>query len=82
VRPIVRHHHERRDGSGYPDGLRGDEIPLTAQIIGLVDAYDALTTPRAYQTPHSREEALAILREQATRGWRSVDLVEHLTAVV
>ncbi len=46
VRTIVRHHHERLDGSGYPDGLEGDAIPLLAQIIGIVDVYDAITTDR------------------------------------
>ena len=49
VRPIVRHHHERLDGSGYPDGLKGDAIPLVAQIMGIVDVYDALTTDRPYK---------------------------------
>ena len=49
VRPIIRHHHERLDGSGYPDGLRGEAIPITAQIVGLVDAYDAMTTSRPYR---------------------------------
>ena len=53
VRPIIRHHHERYDGSGYPDGLAGDEIPLVAQIMGVVDVYDAVTTRRPYQGPHS-----------------------------
>ena len=53
VRPIIRHHHERYDGSGYPDGLVGDAIPLVAQIIGVVDVYDAVTTRRPYQGPHS-----------------------------
>ena len=47
VRPIVRHHHELLNGAGYPDGLVGDQIPLLAQIVGVVDAYDAMTTPRA-----------------------------------
>jgi putative two-component system response regulator len=62
VRAIVRHHHERLDGSGYPDGLRGDRIPLAAQIVGVVDAYDAMTTTRPYRralsTAHAREELL------------------------
>ena len=49
VRPIVRHHHERLDGSGYPDGLRGDATPLLAQIMGIVDVFDALTTKRPYK---------------------------------
>ena len=55
VRPIVRHHHERLDGSGYPDGLRGDAIPLLAQIIGIVDVFDAITTNRPHMAaPHGR----------------------------
>ena len=49
VRPIVRSHHERLDGSGYPDGLRGDDVPLLAQIVGIIDVYDALTSARPYR---------------------------------
>jgi putative two-component system response regulator len=82
VRPIVRHHHERYDGSGYPDGLRGDDIPLVAQIIGLVDVYDAVTTRRPYQGPHTPLEAIGILRAQAERGWRRADLVEAFAGLV
>jgi putative two-component system response regulator len=76
VRPIVRHHHERLDGSGYPDGLRGDEIPLLAQIMSVVDVFDALTTVRPYKRAYSVSEALAELRREAARGWRRRDLVE------
>lgn len=82
VRPIIRHHHERYDGSGYPDSLKGDDIPLLAQIMGIVDVYDAVTTRRPYQGPHSAQEALDILREQAARGWRRPDLVESFAALV
>ena len=82
VRPIIRHHHERYDGSGYPDGLAGDDIPLLAQIIGIVDVYDAVTTRRPYQGPHSAQEALDILRDQVSRGWRRPDLVEAFAALV
>jgi putative two-component system response regulator len=76
VRPIVRHHHERLDGSGYPDGLAGDDIPLLAQIIGIVDVYDALTTNRPYHTAIPSEQALAELALEVQRGWRRADLVE------
>ena len=76
VRPIVRHHHERLDGSGYPDGLAHDAVPLLAQIIGVVDVFDALTTDRSYHRAVSSEAAFAILREEVTRGWRSADLVD------
>jgi len=82
VRPIVRHHHERLDGSGYPDGLKGDEIPLLAQVIGLVDVYDAVTTRRPYQGPHTEQEAVDILRGQVARGWRRADLVDKFAGLV
>jgi putative nucleotidyltransferase with HDIG domain len=59
LKPIIRWHHEKYDGTGYPDRLRGDEIPLSAQIVGIVDVYDALTTTRSYRRAMSREAALA-----------------------
>jgi putative two-component system response regulator len=76
VRPIIRHHHERLDGSGYPDGLRGDQIPLLAQIIGVVDTYDAITTKRPYREARSTDEAIAELRADVNRGTLSRDLVQ------
>jgi putative two-component system response regulator len=80
VRPIVRHHHERLDGSGYPDGLQGDAIPLTAQIIGIVDVYDAITTNRPNRAARPSEEAFSVLHGEVTRGWRRRDLVEAFIA--
>jgi putative two-component system response regulator len=77
VRPIVRSHHERRDGSGYPDGLSGDAIPLLAQIMGIVDVYDALTTKRPYRTPLSPAEACAELVRETDCGWRRRELVDE-----
>ncbi|NIP55632.1 HD domain-containing protein, partial [candidate division KSB1 bacterium] len=56
--PMIRHHHERYDGLGYPDGLRGDQIPLGARIIGVADAFDAMTTHRPYNEPLSLGEAM------------------------
>ena len=82
VRPIIRHHHERLDGSGYPDRLRGEEVPLLAQIIGVVDVYDALTTPRPYQETLTPKQAIGILRDQVERGWRQQHLVETLATVI
>jgi putative two-component system response regulator len=63
--PIIRHHHERIDGKGYPGGLAGDEIPLTARIVHVADAYDSMRTNRVYQAARSRAEALVELRQLA-----------------
>jgi len=76
VRPIVRHHHEHLDGSGYPDGLHGDAIPMLAQIMGIVDVYDALTTQRPYRDAMKPEQAFELLLQEVTKGWRRRDLVE------
>jgi diguanylate cyclase (GGDEF)-like protein/putative nucleotidyltransferase with HDIG domain len=65
VVPIVRHHHERWDGRGYPDGLAGEDIPKTARILTLVDNYDALRSDRPYKTGMTREEALSYIKENA-----------------
>jgi putative nucleotidyltransferase with HDIG domain len=65
VIPIVRHHHERFDGKGYPDGLTGEEIPLEARIMSVVDVFDALTSERSYRKGLSREEATAELERGA-----------------
>lgn len=65
VVPIVRYHHERWDGRGYPDGLKGEEIPLTARILTLVDSFDALTDNRPYSKPKTRDGAIAFLRGQS-----------------
>jgi putative two-component system response regulator len=82
VLPIIRWHHERRDGSGYPDGLHGDAIPLTARILQTADVYDALTTDRPYRKALSREEALATMREEVRCGWWDGALVDALETVL
>ena len=69
VLPIIRHHHEKLDGSGYPDGLRGDAIPMTARILQVVDVYDALTTERPYKRAFSTTDALQTMREEVDKGW-------------
>lgn len=78
VRAIVRSHHERLDGSGYPDGLSGDDIPLRAQIISVVDLFDALTSGRPYKKPWTVHDAWAEMRQHVARGWYRGDLVETL----
>lgn len=75
VLPIIRHHHERWDGSGYPDGLKKDEIPLTARVLQLTDIYDALRTARPYKRAFSKDLALSILKEEAQKGWYDPELV-------
>lgn len=62
IRPIIRWHHERYDGTGYPDGLCGDEIPISAQIVSIADTYDALTTTRSYRAAVPPLQALAEIR--------------------
>src|SRR5258706_15893623 len=69
VLPIIRHHHEKLDGSGYPDGLRGEAIPVTARIMTTVDIYDALSTDRPYRKALPMAEALGVMREEVSRGW-------------
>ncbi len=69
VLPIIRHHHERIDGSGYPDNLEGDAIPLTARVLSVVDVFDALTTERPYKAACSQEEALEEMTGEIEKGW-------------
>jgi cyclic di-GMP phosphodiesterase len=73
--PVIRHHHERMDGSGYPDGLRGEAIPLKARILQVVDIYDALTTDRPYRAALPPEQALGILHGEADNGWLDASVV-------
>src|SRR5271168_600677 len=82
VLPIIRHHHEKHDGSGYPDGLQGDEIPLTARILQLADVYDALTTDRPYKVAFTPEVALDLMGEEAERGWWDRGLFEAFREMI
>ena len=61
---IIRHHHERYDGAGYPDGLAGEDIPLSSRIIGIADSYDAMSTTRAYHPAKTHSEIMGVLREE------------------
>jgi putative two-component system response regulator len=82
VRPIVRSHHERLDGSGYPDGLKNAEVPLLAQIVSIVDIFDALTMERPYREARPAEEAFDVLSTEAAKGWRDRALVDAFVKVV
>jgi putative two-component system response regulator len=75
VLPIIRNHHERWDGTGYPDGIAGEQIPLLARILQVADVYDALTSERSYKKAFSHEDAVSILKSEAAKGWRDPALV-------
>lgn len=81
VAPLIRHHHERWDGSGYPDRLAGEEIPFGARVIGIVEAYDAMTSADSYRSPIPREDALQIILK---KGGRQFDpkLVEQFAELL
>jgi len=69
ILPIIRHHHERYDGSGYPDGLQGTNIPFGARVVSIADAFDALTSNRPYRNAFSVAEALGVLQGGAVQQW-------------
>jgi putative two-component system response regulator len=82
VLPLIRHHHERMNGTGYPDGLQGEQIPLTVRILHIVDICDALTSDRSYRKILSLPNALAVLYEEADRGWLDEALVRQYASLV
>jgi len=82
VLPIIRSHHERWDGTGYPDGLAGEDIPLLARILQVADIYDALTSERSYKPALTPQAALAVMEQEAARGWRDPELVSLFASVI
>ncbi|GAX38492.1 response regulator [Nodularia sp. NIES-3585] len=82
VLPIIRHHHERWDGSGYPDGLKGNDIPALAQIFQIIDIYDALTSERPYKQPLTSQEAISTIKRETDLGWRNPQLVQQFTEFI
>lgn len=81
ILPIVYHHHERLDGSGYPDGIYGSDIPMPVRIVTIADIFDALTSDRAYREALSIETAFEILTEGVGKGWWDKDAVDALRGV-
>jgi len=82
VIPIIRHHHERWNGSGYPDRLIGDNIPYLAQVFQMIDIYDALTSERPYKKAFTKEEALSVMGEETDLGWRNPKLMQQFVEFV
>jgi len=76
--PIIRWHHEKLDGTGYPDGIAGSAFPVPAQVLQLADIYDAITTDRPYHRARTRASAIEFLHGEAKKGWRDSQLVELL----
>jgi len=79
---IIRYHHEKLDGSGYPDGLKGDQVPVTARVMAIVDVYDALTTNRSYRAALTPEVALSIMEEESRKGWWDADILDEFRDLV
>ena len=82
VLPIIRHHHEKFDGSGYPDGLRGEAIPETARVLQIVDVYDALTTERPYKKAFSITDALQTMKQEVARGWWDPHIFDQFETLI
>jgi putative two-component system response regulator len=83
LRPFMRSHHEKLDGSGYPDGLQGDQIPRLVRILSVIDVYNSMRSERAYRDAMTHDEAIETLRHEVERGWWEgaiVDLVADITA--
>ena len=81
VLPMIRHHHERWDGAGYPDGMSGESIPLSARMLCVADVYDALTTHRPYRPAFSAADALAAMRADRGRVF-DPDILDRFAAIV
>jgi putative two-component system response regulator len=75
ILPLIRHHHERWDGTGFPDGLKGEDIPFLARLLAVADTYDAMVSMRPYRAPFSEEEALAMMEEERYSGQWDPDLL-------
>ena len=79
--PIILHHHEKYDGSGYPYQLKGDNIPLLAQVFQLVDIFDASSFERPYKPPYSKEQTITVLKKEMNLGWRNPELCKEFIEI-
>jgi putative two-component system response regulator len=82
VHPIIRHHHEKLDGSGYPDGIKGLQIPLAARVLQIVDVFDALTTERPYKPALSIDESFEIMDGEVKKGWWDPDVFNEFRGMI
>jgi putative two-component system response regulator len=82
VLPIIRHHHEHWDGNGYPDGLRGEDIPLLARVLQVVDVYDALRTARPYKPALDHEKSCEMMQREAEMGLWDPTLVQEFFSML
>ena len=82
VVPIIRHHHEKMNGQGYPDGLKQDEIPRTARVLQIVDVFDALTTERPYKKAMTDDAAIRVMQEEVVKGWWDPDYFKVFETLV
>ena len=82
VLPLIRHHHERFDGSGYPDRLSGQDIPLLARVFQLVDIYDALTNDRCYRKALDPCEALELMDDETRRGFWDPEIFDEFVSLI
>jgi putative two-component system response regulator len=80
--PVVYHHHERYDGSGYPEGLKGESIPLLARVASIADVYDALTTKRPYREALTRAQALELMADECKKGWHDPTLFDLFLGLI
>ena len=82
VCPIIRHHHEKWNGTGYPDGLLAESIPYLARVFQIIDAYDALSSERPYKKAFTVEESIQTLRDEAEKGYWDPDLIKKFFAFI
>jgi putative two-component system response regulator len=82
VCPIIRHHHEKWNGTGYPDGLMEDSIPYLARVFQIIDAYDALSSERPYKVAFPKDESLRILQDEASKGYWDKDILEKFISFI